>query len=47
LSNDAWNAPKGDVYYRVRPKGLGPLDWMSHYSVFWRERFAGLRNLLK
>ena len=37
-----------NVYYRVRPKGLGPLvDWMRHYSVFWRERFAELGNLLK
>jgi DNA-binding transcriptional ArsR family regulator len=41
--------PEGrNVYYRARPKGLGPLvDWMSHYGVFWRERFAGLRTLLK
>ena len=37
-----------NVYYRARPRGLGPLvDWMSHYSVFWRERFASLRTLLK
>jgi hypothetical protein len=28
--------------------GLAPLvDWMSHYGVFWRDRFAHLRNLLK
>ena len=41
--------PEGrNVYYRARPNGLGPLvDWMSHYGVFWRERFADLRNLLK
>lgn len=37
-----------NVYYRAQPRGLGPLvDWMSHYSVFWRERFADLGNLLK
>ena len=37
-----------NVYYRARPTGLGPLvNWMSHYSVFWRERFADLGNLLK
>jgi len=37
-----------NVYYRVEQKGLAPLvDWMSHYGVFWRERFAGLRTLLK
>jgi len=41
--------PEGrNVYYRAQPRGLGPLvDWMSHYSIFWRERFADLRNLLK
>jgi DNA-binding transcriptional ArsR family regulator len=37
-----------NVYYRAHPAGLGPLvDWMSHYGVFWRERFANLRTLLK
>ena len=41
--------PEGrKVYYRAQPEGLTPLvDWMSHYGVFWRERFANLRNLLK
>ncbi len=41
--------PEGrNVYYRARPEGLGPLaDWMSHYGVFWRERFASLRTLLE
>src|SRR4030095_97311 len=34
--------------YRAEPAGLAPLvDWMSHYGVFWRERFANLRTLLK
>src|ERR1700687_5201950 len=34
--------PEGrTVLYRAEPKGLAPLvDWMSHYGVFWRERFA-------
>ena len=37
-----------NVYYRAEPKGLAPLvDWMSHYGVFWSERFANLRTLLK
>jgi DNA-binding transcriptional ArsR family regulator len=37
-----------NVFYRAQPKGLAPLvDWMSHYGVFWRERFADLRILLK
>ena len=37
-----------NVYYRSEPEGLRPLvDWMSHYGVFWRERFANLRTILK
>jgi len=41
--------PEGrNVFYRAEPRGLEPLaDWMSHYGVFWRDRFANLRNLLK
>jgi len=41
--------PEGrNVYYRAEPEGLAPLaDWMSHYAVFWRERFANLRALLQ
>jgi DNA-binding transcriptional ArsR family regulator len=41
--------PEGrNVYYRAEPQGLAPLvDWMGHYGVFWRERFANLRILLK
>ena len=41
--------PEGrKVFYRAEPQGLAPLvDWMSHYGVFWRERFADLRTLLK
>jgi DNA-binding transcriptional ArsR family regulator len=41
--------PEGrNVYYRAEPEGLAPLfDWMNHYGVFWRERFADLRTLLK
>ena len=41
--------PEGrTVYYRAQPEGLAPLaDWMSHYAIFWRERFADLRTLLK
>src|SRR5271156_2044855 len=30
-----------NVFYRAQPEGLTPLvDWMSHYGLFWRERFA-------
>jgi DNA-binding transcriptional ArsR family regulator len=41
--------PEGrNVYYRAQPEGLAPLvDWMSHYGVFWRDRFANLKTLLK
>lgn len=41
--------PEGrHVFYRAQPDGLTPLvNWMSHYGVFWRERFASLRTLLK
>jgi DNA-binding transcriptional ArsR family regulator len=41
--------PEGrNVFYRARPEGFGPLvDWIGHYSVFWRARFANLRKLLK
>jgi DNA-binding transcriptional ArsR family regulator len=41
--------PEGrKVYYRAEPEGLAPLvDWMSHYGIFWRDRFANLRTLLK
>ena len=41
--------PEGrNVFYRAEPQGLAPLvDWMGHYGVFWRERFANLRTLLK
>src|SRR3978361_2039510 len=41
--------PEGrKVYYRAEPEGLTPLvDWIGHYGVFWRERFANLTTLFK
>src|SRR5437763_8354761 len=41
--------PEGrNVYYRAEPEGLAPLfDRMSHYALFWNDRFANLRTLLK
>src|SRR5678809_314655 len=37
-----------NVYYRAEPQGLAPLvDWMGDYAVFWRDRLANLRTLLK
>ena len=37
-----------NVFYRAQPEGLAPLiDWISHYGVLWRDRFANLRALLK
>ena len=37
--------PEGrNVFYRAEPEGLAPLvEWMGHYAVFWRERFAKRR----
>ncbi|MDO1582107.1 ArsR/SmtB family transcription factor [Rhizobium oryzicola] len=41
--------PQGrNVYYRAEPAGLAPLaDWMSHYDLYWRQRFTVLRDVLK
>ena len=41
--------PEGEnVPYRAEPQGLAPLvDWKGHYSVFWCERIADLRNPMK
>jgi DNA-binding transcriptional ArsR family regulator len=37
-----------NVHYCAAPKGLAPLvDWLGIYGLFWRERFANLRELLK
>ena len=36
------------VYYRVEPKGLGPLvDWIAHYRAFWTDRIDRLEVLLE
>jgi DNA-binding transcriptional ArsR family regulator len=36
------------IHYRCEPRGLAPLvDWLGIYAVFWRERFANLKMLLK
>jgi DNA-binding transcriptional ArsR family regulator len=37
-----------NVHYHAEPNGLVPLiDWLGVYGLFWRERFADLRKLLK
>ena len=37
-----------ETHYRIEPKGLRPLvDWMSHHTAFWRDRFDKLEDLLK
>jgi len=37
-----------ETHYSAQPKALVPLvDWMSHYGVFWRDRFENLEDLLK
>ena len=34
--------------YRATPEGLAPLvDWMSIYGIFWADRFAALKSVLK
>jgi len=36
-----------ETHYSVQPQALAPLiDWMSHYGVFWRDRFDRLETLL-
>lgn len=36
-----------NAFYRAEPAGLAPLwSWAEHYSRFWPDRFAGLRQLL-
>jgi DNA-binding transcriptional ArsR family regulator len=36
------------THYRAEPSGLAPLiDWLGIYGLFWRERFANLKELLK
>ena len=36
------------IHYRSEPRGLRPLvDWLGLYGVFWRERFANLKTVLK
>lgn len=34
--------------YRATPEGLSPLvDWMAVYGIFWADRFATLKSVLK
>jgi DNA-binding transcriptional ArsR family regulator len=34
--------------YNIDPDGLRPLvDWLAHYSVFWRDRFDALEQALQ
>ena len=36
-----------ETHYRARPDALAPMvDWLRDYSVFWRDRFDRLENLL-
>lgn len=35
------------IHYSVSPKGLRPLvNWVEHYSEFWREKFDNLEVFL-
>jgi DNA-binding transcriptional ArsR family regulator len=36
-----------ETHYSANPKGLKPLiDWIGHYSTFWRAKFDRLEDLL-
>ena len=36
------------IRYRATPEGLAPLvDWMSVYGIFWADRFATLKSVLR
>ncbi len=35
-----------EARYSIAPRGLDPLvDWIGHYSSFWREKFEALEDL--
>jgi DNA-binding transcriptional ArsR family regulator len=37
-----------ETHYQARPESLAPLiDWISYYSLFWKERLDQLEDLLK
>ena len=37
-----------ETHYSAQPRALRPMvDWMSHYSAFWQDRFDRLEDLLK
>jgi DNA-binding transcriptional ArsR family regulator len=37
-----------ETHYRAQPDALAPVvDWLNHYSAFWRDRFDQLENLLQ
>ncbi len=37
-----------ETHYTAQPKALKPLvDWMSHYSRFWHDKFDNLELMLK
>jgi len=37
-----------ETHYRAQPDALAPIaDWLNQYSVFWRERFDRLEDLLE
>jgi len=37
-----------ETHYRAHPGALAPMvEWLNHYSVFWRDRFDQLESLLE
>lgn len=37
-----------ETHYRAQPEALSPLiDWMTHYTTFWKTSFDRLEDLLE
>ncbi len=37
-----------ETHYQARPEALAPLvDWISHYTLFWKDRLESLEDVLK
>ncbi len=37
-----------ETHYKAQPQALAPLvDWMTHYGVFWQDKFDQLETLLE
>lgn len=37
-----------ETHYSVQPEALSPIiDWMTHYTAFWKTSFDRLEDVLK